>query len=66
MHHGQSGYDALMAVHRARIDSARTSAVAAGLGHKPKRTHRSIRSLVRMRRRGLVRADHNAETLFFA
>jgi hypothetical protein len=66
MHPAYSNYDALMRVHRARIESARASAVAAGLSNRPRRGHRTIDTLVQRHRRRTIRPGHNPETLFFA
>lgn len=62
-----NSYDALMTTHRARIESARASAVAAGLGRQPRRGARTIEALRRFKARGhTVRPEHSPETLFFA
>lgn len=67
MHPSYNNYDALMTMHRARIESARASAAAAGLGSKPRHGSRTIAALQRLRHRhGAIRPDHNPETLFFA
>lgn len=68
MQPGYSSYDQLMATHRRRIETARASAVAAGLGNRPRRGLGTFGALRRLapHRPGTVQAGHNPETLFFA
>jgi hypothetical protein len=64
MQYPHTNYDALMAVHRARLEAARSSAAAAGLGNRPRRRAHTLSRL--SRRRTAIRPDHSPDTLFFA
>lgn len=68
MQPGYSSYAELMATHRRRIETVRASAVAAGLGNRPRRGLGTFAALRRLRPQmvGAVQPGHNAETLFFA
>ena len=66
MQYPHTNYDALMAVHRARIEAARTSAAAAGLGERPRRRWTTTAALSKLGgRQTPVRPDHSPERLFF-
>lgn len=66
MQQGYHSYEALMATHRRRIETARASAAAAGLANRPRRGLRTVGALRHHLRGGSVRPGHNPETLFFA
>lgn len=67
MQGGYENYQALMATHRRRIEMARASSVAAGLGNRPRRGRRTLEALKVLRpSQAHVRPGHDPETLFFA
>jgi len=63
-------YADLRAIHRARLESARTSAAAAGLGRQRSRSEsrlvRILRSFVPGRARGATRPVTSPDSLFWA